>query len=75
MFGYEILELSPSPEEKKLLLVNEVAPTLYGDRCDRLHSTVAKLLYITKRARRDIDPTISFLFTQVGKTYVDGWKT
>ena len=35
---------------------------------------VAKLLYIAKRARPDIEPTVAFLCTRVSCSDVDDWK-
>ena len=38
------------------------------------HSIVAKLLYVAKRARPDIEPTIAFLCTCVSCSNMDDWK-
>ena len=35
---------------------------------------VAKLLYVVKRARPDIEPTIAFLCTRVLCSNIDDWK-
>ena len=37
------------------------------------HSVVAKLLFIAKRARPDVDPTIQFLYTRVSKSTIEEW--
>ena len=44
------------------------------DRSDVFHSVVAKLLFIMKRARPDIETTISFLSRRVSKSDEDDWK-
>ena len=38
------------------------------------HLLTAKLLYITKRTRPDIEPAEEFLTTRVAKINVDDWK-
>jgi hypothetical protein len=43
-------------------------------KADIFHSTVAKLLYICKRCRLDIQNTVGFLTTRVSKPDEDDWK-
>ena len=38
------------------------------------HSITAKLLYIMKRARPDIETTVAYLCTRVSKSNEDDWK-
>ena len=38
------------------------------------HQLVAKLLFLSKSARPDINPTISFLMTRVKNPDEDDWK-
>ena len=41
---------------------------------DEFHSVVAKLLYLEKRSRPDLEPTIAFLSTRVQLPGIDDWK-
>ena len=43
-------------------------------RSDIFHSVSAKLLYITKRGRPDLETLISFLTTRVSKSTEDDWR-
>ena len=47
---------------------------LSAKKSEIFHSVTAKLLFITKRARPDIDPTIQFMSTRVSKSDVDDWQ-
>ena len=38
------------------------------------HSVVAKLLYLAKRSRPDVDPTVAFLCTPLSCPNMDDWK-
>ena len=49
-----------------LFEVNEECEKLQKEHCEYLHCSVAKLLYVQKRVRPDIGPTIAFL-TKRGK--------
>ena len=46
---------------------------LNEERRDMFHHIVAKLLYVSKRARVDIDLAVSFLCTRVSKSTEDDW--
>ena len=63
-----------SPAAPHLFRVNEDAEQLDGEMSEAFHSTTAKLLYIIKRARPDIETAISFLMRRVSKSNVDDWK-
>ena len=43
------------------------------ERMEIFHHIVAKLLYVSKRARVDIDLTVSFLCTRVSKSTEEDW--
>ena len=47
---------------------------LSDQQAEKFHSTVAKLLYITKRSRPDIETAVAFLTTRVSKSDEDDWK-
>ena len=47
---------------------------LSGKKCELFHIVVAKLLYIMKRARPEIEPLVSHICTQVTKCDEDCWK-
>ena len=54
-----------SPHSARLFKVNGDSPQLSNARADAFHSITAKLLWIMKRARPDIETPISFLCTRV----------
>ena len=54
--------------------MNENAEKLDKEKADLFHSVVAKLLYITKRSRPDIETAVAFLTTRVSKSDVDDFK-
>ena len=47
---------------------------LNDQKSEIFHSVVAKLLYITKRARPDIETAVSFLCKRASKSTVEDWK-
>ena len=63
-----------SPCANHLWDVNENAEKLSKEKSDLFHSIVAKLLYITKRSRPDIETAVAFLTTRVSKSDIDDWK-
>ena len=63
-----------SPSAKHLMSVNDDENKLQGKRRDTFHSVTEKLLYIEKRARPDIEPTVAFLCTRVDRSDEDDWK-
>ena len=62
-----------SPATKNLREVDETSQQLDKEKSMTFHSVVAKLLFIAKRARPDVDPTIQFLCTRVSKSTVEDW--
>lgn len=55
--------------------VNEEATKLPKAKSEKYHQMTAKLLYLSKRARPDIQPTVAFLCTRVRQPDdEDDWK-
>ena len=62
MFGEDCLNSFTSPAAKHLFDVSDDSCQLDAARSEIFHAVVAKLLFIMKRARPDIETAISFLF-------------
>ena len=54
-----------------LFSVDEEAADLDKTKTEIFHSMTAKLLYIMKRVRPDIEPTVSFLMRRVSKSNIE----
>lgn len=54
--------------------MRDEAPKLGNDLSEEFHTTVAKGLFLCKRARPGLQPTISFLCTRVKEPDSDDWK-
>ena len=63
-FGGKIGKCQPTPASGKLFEVGE-SPELNDKQSEVFHHIVAKLLFVSKRVRVDISPTIAFLCTRV----------
>ena len=63
-----------SPAGRHLIQVNDNGVPLSKEKAELYHSIVAKLLYMEKRARPDIEPTVAFLCTRVQSPDEDDWK-
>jgi hypothetical protein len=74
MFGEDVDKTVVTPALKNLFDVNENATQLDDDKSDKFHSVVAKLLFIMKRARPDLETAVSFLMTRVSKSDEDDWR-
>ena len=72
-FGETISNKPVTPANKNLLSVNNDATPLNERKQDIFHSIVAKLLYIAKRGRPDIETTVSFLCTRVARSTIEDW--
>jgi Reverse transcriptase (RNA-dependent DNA polymerase). len=59
------LEEKTNPGSQNTFEVSEDSPNLDKQSHGKFHSTVAKLLYLSKRARPDIMTIVSFLCTRV----------
>jgi Reverse transcriptase (RNA-dependent DNA polymerase) len=57
-----------TPAKGDLFDINDDSPQLIGKESDIFHSVVAKLLYVSLRARPDILLAVSFLCTRVSKS-------
>ena len=63
-----------SPAGHHLFDVNEKTDKLKNEEADFFHTVTAKLLYMMKRARPDIELAISFMCTRVRDPSLDDWK-
>jgi hypothetical protein len=68
--GMGIHRTVPTPARKILFEVDESATRLDTAEAMTFHSVVAKLLYVSTRARMDLLLAISFLSTRVSKSTV-----
>ena len=57
-----------SPASKKLFEVSEDATLLNEKESELFHTIVAKLIYICKRSRPDLETVVAFLCTRVSKS-------
>ena len=62
-FSGELSGSVSSPATRTLMDVNDDDEPLNVSKADEFHSTVAKLLYLEKRGRPDLEPTVAFLST------------
>ena len=74
VFGGDKIKNRRTPAGHDLFDVDMNAEGLSKHESDVFHHIVAKLLFVAKRARLDIEPTISFLCTRVAKSTVQDWK-
>ena len=74
MFGEEVDDNVATIATKNLMVVNDKCEKLDEEKSDLFHSVVAKLLFIEKRARPDMETTISFLMKRVSCSDTDDWK-
>jgi hypothetical protein len=65
--GMDITRSVVTPANRYLFDVDERSPLSDKVKADRFHSVVAKLLYVSLRARMDLLLAISFLCTRVSK--------
>jgi hypothetical protein len=65
---------STCPASLHLMEVNPSAAKLSVEQADMFHHLVAKLLFLAKRARPDIQTAVAFLTTRVKSPDVDDWK-
>ena len=63
-----------TPAAKHLMDVDPNSVPLYKAKADEFHSTTAKLLYLEKRGRPDIETAISFLTTRVSEPDEHDWR-
>jgi hypothetical protein len=60
-FGEKIEGTVTSPSARHLMTINNDAKQLSDKKKEIFHSVTAKLLYLEKRARPDIEPTVAYL--------------
>ena len=63
-----------TPAAEHLFTVNPKAEKLNDKMKEEFHTAVAKALFLCKRARPDLQPTVPFLCTRVREPDVDDWK-
>ena len=66
--------LRKCPWNEDLFEINPNAKKLGNEKAKAFHTFVAKALFISKRARCDIQPAIAFLTTRVKGPSEDDWK-
>jgi hypothetical protein len=62
-----------NPAKSKLFTIIDEADDLPEERKELFHSCVAKLLWIEKRSRPDLETAVSFLCTRVQKPTEEDW--
>ena len=73
-FSKDVKSTVTSPVRKDLFKIKEGKGwELSQERKEEFHSTVAKSIYIEKRARPDIETAVSFLSTRVTKSNKSDW--
>ena len=73
-FMEEITGSAATPAADHLFQVNEEAEKLSEEMSVAFHNATAKLLFLCKRARPDIQTAVAFLTTRVKGPDVDDWK-
>ena len=63
-----------TPAASHLNEVNDKAEKLSDTRRDTFHHLTAKILYLSKRARPDLQTAVSFLTTRIMQPDIDDWK-
>ena len=71
--SYKVTGTAATPALSYLFEVRE-SPLLDKERADTFHSRTAKLLYLAKRVRPEILPTVNFLSTRVKNPTEDDWN-
>ena len=66
--------LAVTPAADHLFKINPSPKFLDKARSEMFHHLVAKCLFLCKRARPDIHPTVAFLTTRVQKSDEDDWR-
>ena len=72
-FDDDIIGKVSSPANKNLMNVSEDSKLLGKTKKDNFHSTTAKMLYIEKRGRPDMELVTSFLTTRVSNPTEEDW--
>jgi len=72
-FPEEITGKAATPAAKHLFDVREDGEKLDRKDADAFHHSTAQMLFISSRARRDLQPTVAFLTTRVKGPDKDDW--
>jgi hypothetical protein len=72
-FRSDISCIAATPARKDLFMVNDTSGLLTAEDRETFHSVVAKLLYVSKRGRLDIQLAIAFLCTRVSCSTEEDW--
>jgi hypothetical protein len=72
-FGEPITRSATSPAKRDLFDIDEDSELLDDEQSDTFHRVVAKLLFVSKRARLDIQLPIAFLCTRVSCSTKQDW--
>jgi Reverse transcriptase (RNA-dependent DNA polymerase) len=72
-FAEDVSSPAATPCGKGLFNIDPASEALATEKAELFHSIVAKLLYISSRARSDISPTIAFLCTRVASPTMQDW--
>jgi hypothetical protein len=73
-FEDDITRTATTPAKKCLYEIDETSEPLTPAQQENFHSIVAKLLYVSKRARLDIQLAIAFLCTRVSCSTKSDWS-
>ena len=73
-FREDVAMGAATPTNRNLFVVNEDLPPLEADKAEIFHHVVAKLLYVAKIVRVDLQLTIAFLCTKVSKSTHEDWE-
>ena len=74
VYGMPNIKTKKTPGAHDLFEVDSKSDRLNKEQSELFHHIVANLLYVAKRARLDIEPSISFLCTRVSKSTKRDWK-
>ena len=74
-FGEDVDDTVASPTRKNIFEVNNDSPELDERRRKIFHSVMAKLIFIMKRGRPDLETPMSFLMKRVSKSNEEDWNT
>ncbi len=74
-FPEDIARTSATPHSENLFVVKEDGSNIWlsEDKAMQFHRTTAQLLFLSTRARRDIQTAVSFLTTRVKQPDEDDW--
>jgi len=72
--GMDASKVAPTPAKKDLFTVDDGSEQLEKRQGGIFHSIVAKLLYVSNRARTDAQLAIAFLCTRVSCSTEQDWK-